>query len=94
MEAIVVTAICPHSLSFRPIVINSDRKLDIIARRLNPGSTLMVDGQVSMGLKSEDVVRVSRDRSSFMIVNNPVRTQWQTLATKLNWASKPKYKSD
>jgi len=41
-----------------------------------------------------DVVRVERAESDFMIVNNPLRTRWDTLAAKLGWAEKPKYKID
>jgi hypothetical protein len=38
-------------------------------------------------------VRVKRDKGDFLVVNNPLRTQWDTLATKLNWAGKLRYKS-
>ncbi|GAF88916.1 unnamed protein product [marine sediment metagenome] len=42
----------------------------------------------------DDVVKVEREKSDFLIVNNPLRTQWDTLATKLGWAEKPKYKRE
>ena len=92
LEAMVVTAICPHSLSFRPIVINAESKVEIIGLRVNEGTTVSVDGQVSRRLSKGDVVEVSRSKSDFLVVNNPVRTKWDTLATKLGWAEKPKYK--
>jgi hypothetical protein len=37
------------------------------------------------------VVRIERSKGDFLIVNNPLRTQWDTLASKLSWAEKPKY---
>ncbi len=92
MEAMVITPICPHSLSFRPIVINADSTVEFLGVRVNEGTTVSIDGQVFWGLSSKDVVRVKREKSEFLIVNNPVRTQWDTLATKLRWAEKPKYK--
>jgi NAD+ kinase len=92
MEAMVITPICPHSLSFRPIVINADSTVEFLGVRVNEGTTVSIDGQVFLGLSSKDVVRVKREKSEFLIVNNPVRTQWDTLATKLRWAEKPKYK--
>ena len=94
MEAMVITSICPHSLSFRPIVINADSRVDIFGIRVNEGTTVSIDGQVSCKLSIDDVVRVEREKSDFLIVNNPLRTQWDTLATKLSWAEKPKYKRD
>jgi NAD+ kinase len=93
MEAMVITPICPHSLSFRPIVINADSKVEVFGVRVNDGTTVSIDGQVSCRLSVEDVVRVERDAGEFLVVNNPLRTQWDTLATKLSWAEKPRYKS-
>ncbi len=91
LEAMVVTAICPHSLSFRPIVINAESKVEIIGLRVNAGTTVSVDGQVSRRLSQGNVVEVRRASSDFLVVNNPIRTKSETLATKLGWAEKPKY---
>jgi NAD+ kinase len=94
MEAIVITPICPHSLSFRPIVINADSKVEVFGVRVNKGTTISIDGQVSLKLSVDDKVRVQRARNDFLIVNNPIRSQWDTLATKLSWAEKPKYNKE
>ena len=91
MEAMVITPVCPHSLSFRPIVINADSKVEIFGVRVNEGTTVSIDGQISCKLSIDDVVKVEREKSDFLIVNNPARTQWETLASKLSWAGKPKY---
>lgn len=92
MEAMVVTALCPHSLSFRPIVISAQSKVEVIGVRVNEGTTVSLDGQVSMEFSEDDVVAVQRSRSDFLVVNNPARTGWDTLAEKLSWAEKPRYK--
>lgn len=94
MEAMVITPICPHSLSFRPIVINADSKVEVIGVRVNKGTTISIDGQVFLKLSIDDILKVQRARSDFLIVNNPLRSQWDTLATKLSWAEKPKYNKE
>lgn len=94
MEAMVITPICPHSLSFRPIAINAASVVEISCTRVNEGTTVSIDGQVSSGLTLDDVVRVAREQSCFLVVNNPMRTRWDTLATKLGWARSPRYSSD
>jgi NAD+ kinase len=94
MEALVINPICPHSLSFRPIVIDADSKVEVVGVRVNEGTTVSIDGQVSRELSTDDVVTIERHKGDFLVVSNPLRTQWDTLATKLNWAEKPKYKSD
>ena len=91
LSAIVITPLCPHSLSFRPIVINADSIVEIQPIRVNKGTTINLDGQVSHKLQIGDVVKIQRHPGSFLVVNNPMRTQWDTLAGKLNWAEKPKY---
>jgi len=92
IEAVVITPICPHSLSFRPIVINADSRIEVFGVKVNEGTTISIDGQVSLNLTINDVVRVGKEDSDFLIVNNPLRSKWDTLATKLSWAERPKYK--
>lgn len=94
MKAMVITPICPHSLSFRPIVISADSKVEVFGVRVNEGTTISIDGQVSLRLSINDVVRVEREKNDFLIVDNPLRTHWDTLAMKLGWAEKPKYECE
>jgi len=92
MNALVITPICPHSLSFRPIVIDANSTVEVFGVRVNKGTTISIDGQISLKLAINDVVKIRKQESDFLIVNNPLRSQWDTLATKLSWAEKPKYK--
>ena len=92
MDAIAITPICPHSLSFRPIVIDANSTVEVFGVRVNKGTTISIDGQISLKLESNDVVKIKKQENDFLIVHNPLRSQWDTLATKLSWAEKPKYK--
>ena len=58
---------------------------------LNEGTTVSIDGQVSLELDIDDVVQIRRHKRDFLVVNNPLRSEWDTLATKLRWAERPKY---
>lgn len=91
LSAIVLTPLCPHSLSFRPIVLNADNQLRIEPLRVNDQTTLLLDGQMQQRLLKNDVVAIRKHVGQFLVVNNPLRTQWDTLATKLHWAQKPRY---
>jgi NAD+ kinase len=92
LSAMVITPICPHTFSFRPIVISADSRIEIHPQRINEGTTVTLDGQAFHSLKGGDVVTVEKHNGAFLVVNNPLRTQWDTLAGKLSWAEKPKYK--
>jgi len=91
MRAMVVTPICPHSLSFRPIVIDAASTVEIRGVRLNEGTTVAIDGQVHLGLPLGRTVRITKASREFLVVNNPLRNGWDTLATRLGWAGMPRY---
>ena len=94
MEAMVITPICPHSLSFRPIVISADSRVEVFCIRLSDGTAISIDGQDSIELSIGYVIKLERGKSDFFVVSNPLRTRWDTLATKLGWAETPKYERD
>jgi NAD+ kinase len=91
MQALVITPICPHSLSFRPIVISTDNKVEVFCERLSDGTTISFDGQDSVVLSVGDIISLKKSKNDFLVVNNPLRTRWDTLAAKLGWAETPKY---
>ncbi|HMB95876.1 MAG TPA: NAD(+)/NADH kinase [Tepidisphaeraceae bacterium] len=91
IEAMCVTPICPQSLSFRPIVISSQNKLMVTARRVNIGTTLVCDGQESVSIKAGDKIVVQRAAKDLLLIENPDAREWRTLAEKLNWAASPRY---
>jgi len=91
LSAIVLTPVCPHSLSFRPIVIDADSRVEICPVKVNENTTLLMDGHVQHRLVANDTIVVEKNEGKFLVVNNPMRTQWDTLASKLKWADKPKY---
>jgi len=93
LSAMVITPLCPHSLSFRPIVINADSQLRIELVRINERTTLLLDGQVQQKLQAGDRIDIRKHAGQFLVVNNPLRTQWDTLAEKLNWAESPQYQT-
>ena len=91
VEAFCITPICPHSLSFRPVVVSSHSTVFVQAVRVNEGTTLFCDGQASTKLVAGDRVIIRRSDHEVLLVENPDSQQWKGLAQKLNWASSPKY---
>ena len=91
VEAFCITPICPHSLSFRPVVVASDTTVRILASKVNEGTTLFCDGQAMAKLGQGDVVVVRRGKHDALLVEDPDAREWRSLAEKLNWASSPRY---
>ena len=93
VEALCLTPICPHSLSFRPVVISSKSTVLIDTSKVNPGTTLFCDGQANTKLSAGDRVIIRRSPNDVLLVQNPDAQQWRSLAEKLNWAVSPMYNS-
>lgn len=91
VEAFCITPICPHSLSFRPVVVSSRATLLINAVKVNDGTTLFCDGQESTRLVTGDTVVVRQSDHRVLLVENPDAREWRSLAEKLNWAVGPRY---
>jgi len=85
VAAIVLTPLSPHSLTHRPLVVAASSTITVIARQVNEGTTIAVDGQVSVPLKTGDQLTIRRYARDFLLVRNPSRTPWHTLTTKLKW---------
>lgn len=90
-EVMCITPLCPHSLSFRPIVVSAQQVVAMTARRVNRGTDLVVDGQSHCNLERGDHVIIRRAESDLLLLENPHGSEWQALGEKLNWASVPNY---
>ena len=94
LEAIVVAPMAPHSLSLRPIVLGGESLVQVTASRVNRGSAVILDGQVSRRLRDGDVVEVRRSQSAMELVPHPGRTFFQTLSNKLHWGKSPHHEEE
>jgi NAD+ kinase len=91
MDAMCITPVCPHSLSFRPVVISSKSTVVIVAVRVNPGTVLHCDGREPTPIATGEKIVLRRGPHDALLVENPDNREWKTLADKLNWAVGPVY---
>lgn len=85
VQAFVISAISPHTLTVRPVVDTADRTYEIRVRDPNPSTAAVVDGNLLTTLLPEDCIRVTRSRSTFKMVQFPGRSYYRTLREKLGW---------
>ncbi|MEX2670584.1 MAG: NAD(+)/NADH kinase [Phycisphaeraceae bacterium] len=91
VDGLVLTPICPHTLSFRPIVVSSQSELELRLHHSNPGTTVVVDGQISTPVNTGCVLTVRTHPRRLKLVTNPRLGYWKTLATKMHWAAQPRF---
>jgi NAD+ kinase len=94
LSAFVITPICPHTLTNRPVVDSADKVYTIAIRRASPSTTLIIDGQQLVPLSVADRVTVRRAPVRFALVKVVGRSFYQTLRDKLRWGTQPNYRAE
>jgi NAD+ kinase len=87
MRGVILTPICPHMLTQRPIVLPDDRTLNI---RLASESEVYItlDGQTGMQLQPGDRVQIKQSRNRVLLVRNPRIDYFGILRAKLRWGER------
>jgi NAD+ kinase len=85
VAAIVITPICPHMLTNRPLVISDESEVRLTVRTPREEVTLTLDGQVGFALQVEDEVIVRRSAKTFDLVSPMNKNYFQVLRDKLYW---------
>jgi NAD+ kinase len=85
MNAIVMTPICPFTLSNRPIVVPDSAEIEIVLETKNEEVALTLDGQVGFQFEPDDTVKIRKSRTTFNLVRPPNRNYFDVLRDKLKW---------
>ena len=85
MNAVVITPICPFTLSNRPIVVPDESLIELRLITQNEDVSLTLDGQVGFPLMAEDRVVIRKSRTAFNLVQPMNRNYFDVLRDKLRW---------
>jgi len=88
LQSILITPICPHTLTFRPLVVPDSL---IVRAELCSKETdvfLTLDGQVGFGLREGDVVEVKKADAPLRFFRSPFRDYFTVLRAKLKWGER------
>ncbi len=88
MEAIVISPICPHTLTNRPIVLDSKHTVEVSLKSHDSEVLITVDGQIGFSMQPEDRVTIRRWSESVKLVQNPNATFFEVLQHKLSWGER------
>lgn len=88
LDCIVITPICPHTLTNRPIVVDKHAEVSLILRSQHEDVYLTLDGQVGMEMKTGDVVRIMKAVSKTRLITSVNRDFFEVLRTKLKWGER------
>ncbi|HET6647121.1 MAG TPA: NAD(+)/NADH kinase [Pyrinomonadaceae bacterium] len=85
MNAVVITPICPFTLSNRPLVVPDDAVIELCLKTPKEDVALTLDGQVGLPLEVEDRVIIRKSRTTFQLVQPMNRNYFEVLRDKLRW---------
>ena len=88
VEAFLVTPICAHTLTHRPLVLPNSVKIEVTVKSLRDAAYLTVDGQVGIAAHSEDVVRMRKADSFVELIRPPATPYFEILQKKLKWGER------
>ena len=91
LNAFVVTPICPHTLTNRPLVVSAEHEYTLAVPAAQEGVMLVIDGQIKEPLGAGDRVVVRRASVTFPIVRVRGHSYYATLRRKLGWGGQPHY---
>jgi NAD+ kinase len=85
IPGILLTPICPHTLTFRPTVISSSLRIKIQLLTSGEEVYLTLDGQRGSTMVKNDTVEVWRAGCELRLVSSPERNYFDLLQEKLSW---------
>ncbi|ACD96394.1 NAD(+)/NADH kinase [Trichlorobacter lovleyi] len=89
MKCVLITPICPHTLTNRPIVLSYQSVIRITVKSsFDEMVYLTLDGQVGVELQEGDCIEVSRAETTTALVTSPEKDYFAILRAKLKWGER------
>ena len=92
LRAFVVTPICPHTLTVRPLVDVADATYTLALQNDCDGATATIDGRTRLSMTCGDVLELSAAEVTCPLVKLPGANFYAALHNKLGWGGQPRYR--
>lgn len=89
LHAIVLVPICPHTMSYRPIVVYADSTVEIHVKDVNQAEAQVTcDGQINIGLQAEDRIIINKHDHLVRLIHPMDYDYYEILRAKLHWGKR------
>lgn len=88
MKALVLAPICPHTMTYRPLVVPGSVRVDVVLRAQDEDAHLTLDGQVGFPMKDGDSITVDSRARPVRLVRVAERSFFEVLRKKLRWGER------
>lgn len=84
----IITPICPHTLTDRPLVVSNETVIRVKVLTDTPDTYLTLDGQLGVTLKKGDIIEVRKADMAVKLIKSPFRDYFGLLKSKLMWGER------
>jgi NAD+ kinase len=88
MDTILITPICPHTLTNRPLLIPDRARVEFTLESRESDVHLTLDGQVGCPLHPFDRVAITQAAHPVVFIKSPFKDYFEILRTKLKWGER------
>lgn len=88
LDSIVLTPICSHTLTNRPIVLPDNFTIEVILKSISEDVFLTLDGQVGFSLKVNDIIEINKSEFKTKLLIPQERDYFEVLRKKLKWGER------
>jgi NAD+ kinase len=85
VPSILITPICPHTLSDRPVVVQDSSQIELHLAQSSDSVFLTLDGQTGVPMQIGDRVKITRASERLKLIQPPNKTYFEILRNKLKW---------
>jgi NAD+ kinase len=85
INSFIITPICPHTLTHRPIVVSEDVSIKVEVNSYDSDVIITLDGQIGFPLKNRDTIIIEKSNQKTFIVKSPKKDYFEVLRNKLKW---------
>ncbi|NGX49058.1 MAG: NAD kinase [Candidatus Anoxychlamydiales bacterium] len=89
LDAFLITPICPHAITNRPIIIPADTEIEIkYLSKFKSPIEVHSDGLVHFEMRTNETFKIKKSKKEFKLVKLERHNYFSTLRSKLNWSGK------
>ena len=87
VQSLILTPICPHTLTHRPLIVPSNTEIDVTLTSKDDGSMATLDGQVGVAITQGDTVVIQTAEHRTRLIRFPESNYYDVLREKLKWGN-------
>jgi len=85
VQSLILTPVCPHTLTHRPLIVPGKDKIDLTLTSTDPGAMATLDGQVGVPITQGDTVTIQTSENRTRLIRFPESNYYDVLREKLKW---------